>query len=420
VWVSRPAMGGPRALGRRSAVCLTCWCVCYVEAELDLEEAAAFTYFGKTMPHGVPQSVERYSDLTSEEFEDLALRGRPFVVENGNEGQPFVGWTCDRFRKEYPNGVVKMEYANNANNPYWKITDPWDEKKHQIPNSDPNGPQYAPWYWGVKGSYDPEEARTIFRGGSNPLPKVQASMRLPPWMPSSTENQQEIFGSPEFWFSAPGAGASMHMDSHCESTYAIQLYGKRRWRIGWIPRVPNGTVYKNGVYADGVIYGKGYQPPLEATVEKGQGFFMPSAFLHETNNIGNECAVSLTFQFRDPMPARYFRASLRHLRRSGDFNECWKLVGSVAALGQKPRKGQGPGLASVDRDGDGKLSRAEASTKILRAGHAFHDLDQDGFVSEAELKHGWTDWVEAEREARDKSAQKIRPQSYSYLHWDEL
>ena len=28
----------------------------------------------------------------------------------------------------------------------------------------------------------------------------------------------EMSGSPEFWFSAPGAGAKAHMDAHCQVT----------------------------------------------------------------------------------------------------------------------------------------------------------------------------------------------------------
>merc|ERR1719181_2157671 len=162
-------------------------------------------------------------------------------------------------------------------------------------------------------------------------------MRLPQWMRRTEENTQEVLGSPEFWFSMPKAGAAMHMDAHCESTYAIQLSGKRKWRVGWVPPVPNGTAFRSNTYADGAVYGKQYTPPLEAIVNEGEAFFMPSAFLHETSNIGDECAVSLTFQFRDPLPARYYRTSLRHLRRTGDFQECWDQLGKIAAFGQKKR-----------------------------------------------------------------------------------
>merc|ERR1719401_2308114 len=148
-------------------------------------------------------------------------------------------------------------------------------------------------------------------------------MRLPGVMRDSQENRREVFGSPEFWFSMPGAGATMHMDAHCESTLAIQLSGTRKWRLGWVPPVPNETLFKANTYADGAVYGKRYSPPLEASVREGEAIFMPSAFLHETINVGDGCAVSLTFQFKDPIPGRYFRQSLRHLRRTGDFHECW-------------------------------------------------------------------------------------------------
>merc|ERR1719277_2118212 len=132
------------------------------------------------------------------------------------------------------------------------------------------------------------------------------------------------------------------MDAHCESTYAIQLHGTRRWRLGWVPPVPNGTLYREGAYADGAVYGKDYTPPLEAVVSEGEALFMPSAFLHETTNEGDDCTVSLTFQFRDPIPAGYFRQSLRHLRRSQDFQECWELLGQVAGLGQRRKRQKEP------------------------------------------------------------------------------
>merc|ERR1719316_2030289 len=145
----------------------------------------------------------------------------------------------------------------------------------------------------------------------------------------------------------PKAGAAMHMDAHCESTYAIQLSGKRKWRIGWVPPVPNETAFRSGTYADGAVYGKQYQPPLEAVVSEGEAFYMPSAFLHETSNVGDGCAVSLTFQFKDPIPARYWRQSLRHLRRTGDFNECWDVLQAVATLGTMKAK-KAPEMGKVD------------------------------------------------------------------------
>merc|ERR1719337_830132 len=112
---------------------------------------------------------------------------------------------------------------------------------------------------------------------------------------------------------------------------------------------------------------------------------MPSAFLHETTNIGDDCAVSLTFQFRDPIPARYFRHSLRHLRRTGDFNECWDVLGAVAGLGV-PKGKKKPDIRKVDKNGDGVFTVDEAKTRMLRASHAFLDLDNDGVVKPEELE----------------------------------
>lgn len=381
------------------------------------DERAAYAYFGKSTEHGVPQAVPRYTNVTADEFELLALSGRPFVLEDGGRGQPFVGWTCDRFRKEYPNGVVKIEYVKGIKTA-WSIKDKWEGEQHPIPNADPDGPKYAPWYWGVKGADDPEDAKTIFKGKKSPLPKVQKLMRIPDYMRSTRENQNEVFGSPEFWFSMPDAGAAMHMDAHCESTLAIQLSGKRKWKLGWVPPVPNGTIYKEGTYGDGAIYGKQYAPPLEAIVSEGEALFMPPAFLHSTTNIGDGCAASMTFQFRDPIPGQYFRQSLRHLLRSADFVECWGFMGQVAAVQEtasKKNKLKPPKLSSVDKDGDGRFVLAEAVTRIQRASVVFHDVDGDGAVTAAELDAGWSAFQHATAEGKAKGNRRTKPKSFAYL-----
>eukprot|EP00931_Biecheleriopsis_adriatica_P122397 TRINITY_DN97390_c0_g1_i1.p1 TRINITY_DN97390_c0_g1~~TRINITY_DN97390_c0_g1_i1.p1 ORF type:complete len:416 (-),score=94.64 TRINITY_DN97390_c0_g1_i1:71-1318(-) len=378
--------------------------------EFSDEELAARQYFGLPEAPEV-QSVRRVSNLTAQEFYELALDGIPFVIEDGGLGQPFVGWTCDTFKEKYPNGVVKVEYVGGAD-AGWPITKDWQSHLKPIPGVDAGGPEFAPWYWGVKGADEPEEASMIFRGGRNPLPDVQRSMRLPEFMSNGPENQHEVLGSPEFWFSMPKAGAAMHMDSHCESTLAIQLSGTRKWRIGWAPSVPNGTFFKDGTYADRAIYGKGYRPPLEAVVSEGEAFYMPSAFLHETINVGDSCAASLTFQFKDPIPARYMRHFLRDLRRTGDFNECWGLLKAVAS----PGKSSDASLKKLDKDGDGLFSVGEAgSSNLLRATHAFHDEDRNGFVTASELSSGIDAWKKADKEAKSK-LKKTVPKSFHYLY----
>mmetsp|Transcript_73357 Transcript_73357/g.160642 ORF Transcript_73357/g.160642 Transcript_73357/m.160642 type:complete len:432 (+) Transcript_73357:153-1448(+) len=383
------------------------------------EEAKSYDFFGKTTPHGEPHPVPRYKTLTAEEFERLALDGRPFVLEDGGRGQPFVGWSCSRFKEEFPKAVVKIEYVK-GDKPIRSMQDDWENELHPIVDADPNGPQYAPWYWGVKGADDKEDRATVYEGGAknNPFPAVQKLMRIPDYMRNTSDNRREIFGSPEFWFSAPKAGAQMHMDSHCESTMVIQLSGKRVWKLGWTPPVPNNTVYKEGSFADGEIYGKGYHPPLEAVVSEGEALFFPSGFLHSTMNIGDTCAASLTFQFRDPIPARYFRHAMSHLRRTGDFSECWKLIGQVAQA-SVPKWNHPPEDGKlgekVDPDGDGRFLFEEAKTRLHKASHSFYDENEDGVVTDDEVADGWAAWHGSVKAAKHKNRKKVHASSFHYL-----
>jgi len=255
----------------------------------------------------------------------------------------------------------------------------------------------------------------LFKGSTNPLPRVQQKIKMPNFLRKSKDNKKEILSSPEFWFTVPKAGAAMHMDQHCESTYAIQLFGTRKWRLGWTPEVPNGTLYKLGTYDDSAVYGKKYFPPLEATVSQGEALVMPSGFLHDTQNIGDECAVSLTFQFKDPVPSGYFRSSLRHLRRSEDFGECFWLLAQLASVGVENTSPQNVKriMAKVDTNGDGNFSLAEAKGMMSRAAHAFHDVNQDGIVTFEELQSGWLAWHGADKEAQ--GAKRVLPKSFKYL-----
>merc|ERR1712014_211116 len=132
----------------------------------------------------------------------------------------------------------------------------------------------------------------------------------------------------------------------------------------------------------------------------------------ETINVGDSCAASLTFQFKDPIPSRYMRRFLRDLRRTGDYNECWSLMKAVVTAGKKSK----PSLKMLDKDGDGKFSVAEAGkSSLLRASHAFHDEDQDGLVTDAELTRGVDAWKQADAEAKGK-LKKLRPKSFKYLY----
>lgn len=405
VWDKREAQALAVAAGSLSQVLV-------LAAGLHPEEVAAYAFFGKTTPHGEPQQVPRHASLTPEQFDRFALDGRPFVLEDGGRGQPFVGWSCDRFKEEFPNGVVKVEYVQGSK-PVRSMKDDWQNEKHKIPNADPDGPQYAPWYWGVKGANDAKERKTVYGGNrkNNPLPNVQSLMRIPDYMRNTTVNRNEILGSPEFWFSAPQAGAQMHMDAHCESTFAIQLSGKRLWKLGWVPAVPDGLVYQEGTYGDGAVYGKGYHVPLEAELSEGQALFFPSGFLHSTINIGETCAASLTFQFRDPIPARYFRHSMKHLRRTMDFSECWEMMAQVAHSSPMPKGDLPP---EFDQDGRGHWKAADATSRLHRASHTFYDVNEDGVVTQKESAEGRTAWHEVLKVAKQNN-KKVHPRNFAYL-----
>ena len=73
--------------------------------------------------------------------------------------------------------------------------------------------------------------------------------------------------SSEFWFSAPGAGAKVHMDSHCVSTLSINLSGKRQYRLGPIPKSKYRSL--GPVYDDGFAYSQGWKPLYTFNVSKG-------------------------------------------------------------------------------------------------------------------------------------------------------
>jgi len=175
-------------------------------------------------------------------------------------------------------------------------------------------------------------------------------------------------GSPEFWFSMPGAGAKAHMDMHCESTMSIQLDGTKRWRIGLASATDESL--PTGAYGDGMAYGRegGWTPTYDFELQKGEALFFPPAFIHESNNVGTTCAASITHQYSFPMAAGFFRAWWPRTRRLGDMNECWGKISSWANLGKhgvagvptaEARKQAGALWGSLHKDGDGVVTVKE-------------------------------------------------------------
>ena len=220
----------------------------------------------------------------------------------------------------------------------------------------------------------------------------------------------------EFWFSAPGAGAKAHMDSHCISTLSINLSGRRQYRLAPVPRPARRSL--DVLHDDGYVYEHGWAPRYEFNVTGGQAVLFPPGWLHETRNTGDGCAASLTHQFAVPAPAAYWRTWLPRLTRTGDLNACWSEMAALAGLGASPHaaaEAGGAGLAAADAafaaadaDGNGALSLSElgaaggeagaaaagggSAARFGRGALAYHDLDGDGSVSAAEYRANRLEW----------------------------
>ncbi|CAE7866169.1 unnamed protein product, partial [Symbiodinium sp. KB8] len=277
-------------------------------------------------------------------FAAFTRKAHPVVIRGGFAGTNFDvqqkpdEWTCEAIARRFPTGRMKMEYAatpGHVDNPI-SLGDVAEWSQATAPSgakSDPEAPQYAPFYWGVKGADDGER---LWDGKKDLLQQMRKLMRpLPRFMRQTQANTNEVLGSPEFWFAKLGAGAKAHMDSHCESTLTLQLAGRKQWRLSWPPVIANGSYAKDGLLADGRPYDAkgGWKPTHSITLEAGEALLIPPAFVHESKNVGPEaCAPSLTFQFADPVAAGFFRHFHPRLRRLGDFNECWERVAALATF----------------------------------------------------------------------------------------
>jgi len=305
--------------------------------------------------------------------------------------------------------MMHQEYAGLGDTDNQKIGDKsWVDLKTPsgAAKLDKEAPPYAPFYWGVKDGKDPAMLR-----------KVRQFVKIPYFM-DAEENYGEVMGSPEFWFSRPGAGAKAHMDSHCESTMTIQLDGSKRWRIGLA--ADTNHFLRGGTYSDGEAYKQrgGWVPTYDFILNKGEALFFPPAFIHESQNIGEECAASITHQYNYPMAAGFFRAWWPRTRRIGDMNECWPKISSWATLGQNGAQGEhgDAGIATagaifrkVDTSQDGSLNKAEIAAFVGRQSEDlhhkngqssldFHDTDQDGKVTSSEFMKNYALWSRHEAE----------------------
>lgn len=341
-------------------------------AALPLTEAwPSATWPGGTIPF-VEDGI-----LGREAFDDLVRNGSAFVVRNTARASGLWGWTCETLQADpdFFGAEAQLSYGVGPDGSVplsaeWQLqVQPTHARKF-----DDQAPQAGSLYFGIKDiQFDDANPPQSWR--PQMLAKIQAHTRVPGYMdprnlvranPEGLSELDSLYSSPELWLSPPLAGAQAHIDGHISTTMSLQLSGRKRWRLSQIPL--HKTVVRQSLYSDGSIYRHktGWAPQYDFVLEKGDALFFPPGTVHETTNVAENCALSITYQFSIPMPSRYYRAMLRRFRRCGDVSESWSLMARWAEFA-----------------GDASAAEMNATLSSQDA-VAFADLDGDGFISEDE------------------------------------
>ena len=95
--------------------------------------------------------------------------------------------------------------------------------------------------------------------------------------------------------------------------------------------MPEPRVYPQlkWLYTDGQIYERypnGWPALLYANLYQGDALFIPPGTVHETQNIQDDCAASLTFQLAPPRAAGFYRTFWQRARNTADFKESWNWL----------------------------------------------------------------------------------------------
>jgi len=197
------------------------------------------------------------------------------------------------------------------------------------------------------------------------------------------------------------------------------------------------------IYHDGSVYthGNRWVPTHDVVLHAGEALFVPPGFIHETNNVGEGCAASVTYQFSYPMATTLYRSFLQRVRRTPDIWEVWPVMREWATLGLHGKNVDGEPLGEnegdadriftmMDRDGDGLIAVSElqqAPFERARAADvvAFHDTNGDGVASRDEVHEGYQRWLQMEEDAMDekhmpKLGQEFDPQELQYEMLEDL
>ncbi|CAE7389712.1 hspbap1, partial [Symbiodinium natans] len=368
--------------------------------------------YWRPTPGAVPPfDAPRIREPTRKQFEQLILDGKIFVVPDISADWELRRWDCDFFQTdpEFKKAAMNHQYTAGGGRDM-KLGDDWQGDQTASGAKNDTAPQIAPFYWGIKDvqfERRPGWTKAMLR-------RVAKSFKVPKFMhPKHTARD---FGStPEFWFGTGQAGAKAHMDSHVQATVSVQISGRKRWRL--MPLRQRAAPFLAMIYSDGQPYenDEGWKPLFEITLEPGEGLFFPPGMVHETMNVGDVCASSVTFQFNYPYAARFYRhdltAELRffpRVRYTADIGESWVLIKDWARLGlpgdergkgepfdsARKRADLAPHFAKLDQDSNGQLTESELGFLDSHAVNAiaWHDTDGDHAISLEEYRDGFAYW----------------------------
>jgi len=166
---------------------------------------------------------------------------------------------------------------------------------------------------------------------------------------------------------------------------------------------------------------------FDLILERGEALYIPPGFIHETLNLGDTCAASVTYQFPTPMATGLYRNFLKRVRRTPDIWESWPLLKEWSTFGTGTQGHDSKSVFNlVDMDKDGKVTVAEVGRRVrLQRSEpddvvAFHDIDKDGSVSFVEFDTQYKRWHAMEKDAMTNSPDIGLGLSFEQLHYQAL
>lgn len=368
-----------------------------------------------------------HTEMTIEIFESLFLNGNVAIIRGGSSHWPLAKWSCEDFRNHPSMKEHKLERVYGENDGSFVTVcdtcEKWENDKRRAFNDDPSGPQFAPLFWDVK---------------TDPTGKVALHNVTPHWSFVNKKNEYWKFHGIEVWISPPNAGAMYHIDGHLQMTVVSQMTGTRRWRLQIAPdESDRPTLIPSHLDSNRFSW----TPEHELVLNTGDMVVFPPGSIHDTLNIGDSCAVSVTHQLNIPFPAKFYRRHMGRLLTLGDQRESWPIFVDLATFGfLRPKLTLHAPFFRVHNDIADVYQEENAVQfmtfvykrfflELKSCGHfgkremreyvAFHDMDGDGSVSEEEFIRTFSEWFEIEYRVMDHVLPKFRPLRFFYEKMEE-